>query len=123
DSVSAECLAEGGEPLLAVQDQELGLRRRVGGRRLDRFGFEVDALAPGRQEKEHAHRVTVRHGDDQLAYALVVPHVAALEVRQLDLAGSGSGDQLGELVLRCLESHEGPFSMNASGALCDGWQI
>lgn len=81
-------LVKGGQPLLAVQQKTLGRALRFGLRTLDHAALEPD-FATGLQHHEGTDGKAARDAGQQTANAVVVPHPAALKIRQLDFAAVG----------------------------------
>ena len=82
------------QPLLAVEQEHLGSR---GGRQhhaLEQSRLEVNVGIAGDERHDSADRVGQRNRHQQTPDVVVVPHPAALKVRQLQLAPCGPIKQL-----------------------------
>ena len=103
------------QPLLAVEQQQLG--RRCGRQRhaFEQSRLEVDVGIAGDERHDRADRIGVRNRNQQTADVVVVPHPAALEVRELQFSARCPIQQLrqGHLVAPELLLHR-PSSISHS---------
>ena len=105
DTVAGQCLGERGAPLLAVEEQQLGLGLLEKNDPFDGARLEADLVVARLQHHEHSQGMAPKDRDEQLADALVVPLVAPLEVGKLYVAAGGPLQVLGQFVQRRLETH------------------
>ncbi len=83
DASAVEALEQRGEPLLAVEQERIGVVEVCGSHPGDGRWLKADEVPTRLQRHDDAQRVTPEYRDEQLDDAFVVPLVRPLEVRQL----------------------------------------
>src|SRR5699024_10862937 len=114
DTVALERLRQRRQPLLAVQEEEL---RRDFAVKPDTFygtWLEANLCIAGVEQHHDTQRMTAEDRDQKLPDPLVIPFVASLEIRQLQVPGFCPREVLVERVLRRLESHSRILSTKTS---------